>query len=304
MANPNEKTAFIKKSPQTTGKKMKNNIFTKTLITTGLLFAINGAALGAGNYNSSIQNEAPSSADITTAKRALVWCTNNLQKIQQKKMDKNQVITATDRYYSKRKDLEDLPNLMNHKPNKKEMPSLPGSAYDDIYTGKTFGEIIRMCDAGMVTAKNKFMNEQFKPSNIAEEKIATYYEEEVRKAMMKEQQIGKDKGFEGIFYGVVDSLTDIQNGKFTGETLSKFLIKPSKYDDYWRLTNIKKDFVAYEMFAGESIMIIVKRNPKEEYLDMAKLHDGYYQITEFVDVQIEYEGTVRDTVLPVLEKIN
>ena len=262
-------------------------------------------ALCAENYSSSIKNEAPSEKDIKTAKNTLGWCTNNLQRIQQGKMHKNQVIAATDLYYSKRKGLEDLPNLMNHKPDasKNEMPSLPGSSYEDIYTGKTFGEIIRMCDAGMISAKNKFIDKQFKPSNIAEHKISTYFEQEVRNAMIKEQKVGKDKGFDGVSYGVVDSLSDVRNGKFTGKELGNFLITLSKYDDYWRLTNVKKDYVAYEMFSGEPLMVIVKKDPQKEYIDMAKLHKGYYKVIEFSPAKVKYNGTVVDTVLPVLELV-
>lgn len=275
----------------------------KKVVLVGSLIVGLSSGLFASGFSSSIKSEKPSGSSITKAKRALVWCTNNLQKIQEGKIWPNQVEMAVDKYYSKRKGLENLPNLMNYVPDakKREVPSLPGTGYKNIFDGLTYGEIIRMCDAEMIGAKNKYFDKQFKPSNIAEHKIATYYEQEVREAMIKEQEVGKTKGYNGVFYGLIDSLTDMKNGKFTGKELSKFLIKPSKYDDYWRLTNIKDEYVAYEMFSGEPLMIIVKRESNKEYVDMAKLHNVYYKLVGLIPSKVSYNGNVIDTVLPALE---
>jgi len=65
---------------------MKKNNTTRILATSIFLFSISGMALCAENFSSSIKNEAPSEKDIKTAKNTLVWCTNNLQRIQQGKM--------------------------------------------------------------------------------------------------------------------------------------------------------------------------------------------------------------------------
>jgi hypothetical protein len=269
-----------------------------------ILLLLVGSSLFAGDYTANIEYEKPSKDSIKKTKKALVWCTNNLEKIIAGKMFANQVKTATEKYYNKVKLLEELPDyssILGYIPSKNELPYIPKKTYLNDYKGLSYGDIIRRCNSEMISAKNSFFDKQFKPSNIAEKKIATVYSQEIRKAMIEEQKIGKELGYKGVYHGIVDSLIALMTNKIDVKELKQYLLKPYEYDRYWTLTNVKKDYVAYEMYAGVPIMIIVKKDENKQYLNMGNMHNGYYKLIELIPTQLSYQGTIIDTVLPVYE---
>lgn len=248
----------------------------------------------------------PSSRVIRKAKLALVWCTNNLTKLRNKQMHPSQVKGTVRNYYSKREELDNYPEVMQYVPKDYEKPAMDSAADREMFDNKSFREIIEICDTELMTAHDEYFNSQFKPSNIAEKKIATFFSQEEREKRMAEQEEGKKRGFEGVTYGMIDTVADIRDGKYSIDEVKKFLIKPDRYDGKWVLTNILDEVVAYETWDGSTdtppAIIIVIRNPERRYTDGDSLPVAYYQLHGETRVQVSYQGTDFWTNLLVLQE--
>jgi Tfp pilus assembly protein PilF len=254
----------------------------------------------AEEINSKVEMVKPSSKDIRTTKRALIWCTNNLAKIINNNMYKNQVKSAKENYFSKREGLENLKGIFGYVPQERseQLYVSGGEKYKNMFDNKSYGEIISTCDREMMAAYLNYFD-NFKPTNLAEKKIATYPKKEDRENLLKEQSIGKQAGLDGVTYGLIDTMVSILNNEYTTDSVKGYLIKPSVNDQYWVLTNVKKEAVAYEMwYKSTPLMIIVMKNNKREYIDMGKLpKNTYYQMLGIQKALVSYQGTTRETSL-------
>ena len=85
----------------------------------------------------------PTKQEISLINRTLVWCTNSIGRINRGQMDKRQIETAKEKYFSKRDSLDLKPHLMSYIPKgKKEMPAISLKQDQKMFEGKNYRGII------------------------------------------------------------------------------------------------------------------------------------------------------------------
>lgn len=244
----------------------------------------------------------PSMESKEKARLALVWCTNNVGKIKRGNLYDNQIIGAKENYFNKRAGLEQEPFLLEYTPKAHERPAIDFEEDRPMFEGKSYLEMIRFCDEAMMEAFNK-VSRRPTPSNLAEAKIASFSDGAEQEAALVEQAKGKHAGFEGVTYGIVDSLTDLAGGRLTLAELQRFLIKPWIYDHAWRLTNTLDTFVVYEMWSGNRpLLVVVMRRPDETHIHGGKLPAGYYKVVGTEQFLVSYQGSEGVEEFVVLER--
>lgn len=216
------------------------------------------------------------------------------------------ILSAAKKYFAKRKDIEKEPNLMEYAPQGKDFPTIDGKGREEvlaIFKGMTFREMVERCDCDMMAAVNKEKKIK-KPSNLAEEKIALIGYANVRKSMLDEQATGKKLGYQGIIYGVIDTIDDIEKNRHAVDEFKPFLLKPSKYDSGWVLTNALSDIVAYEKWDGvKSRILVVVKTQGTTYTDGSMLPEGYYKVHGSYPFKISSQGSTGTTNLLVIEEV-
>jgi hypothetical protein len=248
----------------------------------------------------------PSQESIEKGKRALNWCTNNYYRISAHIISDSLIVSAADKYFEKREGIVNEPNLMEYVPQGEEFPTIDGAGREEvlkIFEGMSFRQMTERCDSDMMAAVNK-INNLTKPTNLAEEKIALIGYANIREAMTAEQEIGKKMGYQGIIYGIVDTLDDIESNKYTVDQFKPFLLKRSEYDSSWVLTNATGDIVAYEKWDGiKSRILVVVKTKGRTYVDGESLPDAYYMVHGSYPFEVSSQGSSGTTNLLVVEEV-
>ncbi len=251
--------------------------------------------------------ELPSQESIQKGKLALVWCTNSVGRISRGQMYDNQIISAKERYFSKREGLENEPHLMGYVPKDGERPAISDPQDRPQFEGKTYREMIRYCDEVMMEAYNRVQNKP-KPTNIAEVRIANTPNPALQKEMLAEQDIGKQKGFKGVAYGISELVMDLQSNKYSFEEVKPFLFKLGQYDHSWQLTSEVETpygpLAAYEMWAGSRPMVVlVFEKSGKSYSLGSNLYDGYYELLGIDVVMVQAGASVFHVQILVMEEV-
>lgn len=245
----------------------------------------------------------PTPASLTKGKRALVWCTNSVGRISRGQMYGDQIATAVEKYFSQRDGLEKEIALMGFKPtSEKDMPPISAKEDKAAFANMTYQEIIRYCDGTMMQAYND-LKKRAKPTNLAERKIAEFGSLAKQDELMKEQSVGKKLGFEGITYGLVDSMEDLRRGRYTVADLQKFLIKPDMYDQHWEVIGSQGTRAAYGTWSGDRpLLFVVNKATGREYLSGNLLPMAYYKVEGVESFTVLYHsGKVREDLLVLKE---
>jgi hypothetical protein len=235
----------------------------------------------------------PDRAAKQQAKRALVWCTNNITKIRNYQVSKSQLKSYKEKYFQKRDALDQVENIMGYKPVDNERPGTDDPASEKFFADKTYGEMIRFCDEAMMDAYNEMFDEPA-PTTIAEEWIADMPNQERKAEMQNDQEIGQKLGFAGVTYEIALSLRKLQDGEISVDTLKTFLIKPGRFDHGWRLANQDDGVNFYELWSGETVLLIAVKNPDNQQLVMnsALPTDDYFKVEGLVEVLVVYADGV------------
>lgn len=256
-----------------------------------------------GGLNATVDPSQPSPAMLTKGKRALVWCTNSVGRISRGQMYSDQIATSVEKYFSQRDGLEKEVALMGYKPkSEKEMPPISAKEDKAIFADMTYQEMIRHCDATMMTAYND-LKKRTKPTNLAERKISEFGSIAKQDELLKEQSIGKKLGFEGITYGVVDSMEDLRRGRYTVKELQRFLIKPDMYDQHWEVIGSQASQAAYGTWSGDRpLLFVVNKSEGREYVSGNLLPMAYYKVEGIESFNVIYNnGKVREDLLVLKE---